>query len=377
MVSMFSLHFFRWAEQLKGCGHEIFWIDVYDSNTKIQEIDFIHQIVGWRTRWRYPGRYWLKKSWPPVFNFIGYLNNKDLPGFVKQKIREIEPDVIHTFVMQSATLPLNGVMAKFPRVKWVYSAWGNDLYFRKQNTKDLNDIKATLPNIDFMFADCTRDFYLARDLGFKGKYLGTFPTGGGYVLETTLPYIKNFVEKDCLVIKGYQGKLGRCNNVLEALLEIKDEVADMKIVLFAVNDEVIKYSRDLGLLNWNNFEIKPFLTHHEVLKLMGSARIYIGNSISDGLPNTLLEAIIMEVFPIQSNPGGASSELIASGKNGLLIEHPEDSNHIASLIKMALANEDMLREAIEHNSKNIRPFLDRNLIKMEVKKQYEYIADSL
>lgn len=377
MVSMFSLHFFRWAEQLKECGHEIFWIDVYDSNTNIQEIDFINQIVGWRTRWRYPGRYWLKKRWPFMFNFINYLNNKDLSDFVEQKIREIEPDVIHTFVMQSATLPLNGIMAKFPHIKWIYSAWGNDLYFRKQNTRDLENIQETLPHIDYMFADCTRDFYLARDLGFQGEYLGTFPTGGGYVLEATSPNIKNFREKDCLVIKGYQGKLGRCNTVLEALLEIKDEVAMIKIVLFAVNDEVKKYACALGLLKWDNFEIKPYLTHGEVLKLMGSARIYIGNSISDGLPNTLLEAIIMEVFPIQSNPGGASSELIASGKNGLLIEHPEDSHHIASLIKIALTNEDMLKEAIKHNSENIRPYLDRNLIKTEVQKQYEYIAASL
>ena len=377
MVSMFSLHFFRWAEQLKGCGHEVFWIDVYDSNTKIEEISYIQQFVGWRTRWRYPGRYWLKKSWPTLHNLVGHWNNKDLPDFVDQKIRDIKPDVIHTFVMQSATLPLNGIMKKYTNVKWVYSAWGNDLYFRKRNRKDLKDIQITIPNIDYMFADCTRDYYLARELGFNGRYLGTFPTGGGYSLESFLPYVKKFDEKNILVIKGYQGKLGRCKNVLEALLKIKEVVAGIKIVLFAVTDEVEQYAHAVGLTGWENFEIKPFLTHKEVLELMGTAKIYIGNSISDGLPNTLLEAIIMEVFPIQSNPGGATSELIANGKNGLLIDEPENSNHIASLIKMAMANEEMMREAMVHNSKNIRPFLDRDFIKIQVQEQYEYIAENL
>ena len=35
-----------------------------------------------------------------------------------------------------------------------------------------------------MFADCDRDRILAKNLGFKGKYLGTFPGGGGYVMSS-------------------------------------------------------------------------------------------------------------------------------------------------------------------------------------------------
>lgn len=377
MVSMFSLHFIRWAEQLNDSGHEVHWIDVFDSNTPVKEIDFIHQIVGWKRRVNYPGRYWIKNKLPGINEIFSYVNERELSKFVDQKIKEVNPDIVHSFILQSATIPILKVMKYYPNIKWVYSAWGNDLYYRQQNKRDLEDIKRTLPALDYMFADCTRDYYLARQLGFKGKYLGTFPTGGGYSLESFLPYVKKFDAKNILVIKGYQGKLGRCDKVLEALLKIKEVVKGINIVLFAVTDEVKQYAHTVGLTGWDNFEIKPFITHKEVLELMGSAKIYIGNSISDGLPNTLLEAIIMEVFPIQSNPGGATSELIADGKNGLLIEEPEDPNHIASLIKRALADEGMMRKAIAHNNENIRPFLDRNLVKMEVEKQYEHIAESL
>ena len=69
---------------------------------------------------------------------------------------------------------------------------------------------------------------------------------------------------------------------------------------------------------------------------MGKSLIYIGNSNSDGMPNTMLEAIFMGAFPIQSNPGGATAELIQNGVNGLLIEDCEDMEDIKRLILKAL-----------------------------------------
>ena len=63
MISMYSSHFFRWAEQLKDSGHEIYWIDVFDSNLYVEKIDFVHQTIGWRNKIKYPGRYKLKKSY--------------------------------------------------------------------------------------------------------------------------------------------------------------------------------------------------------------------------------------------------------------------------------------------------------------------------
>ena len=52
------------------------------------------------------------------------------------------------------------------------------------------------------------------------------------------------------------------------------------------------------------------LSHSDILTIMGKSLLYIGNSISDGMPNTLLEAIVMGAFPIQSNPGKVTEEII-------------------------------------------------------------------
>ena len=377
MVSMYSIHFFRWAEQLRDSDHEIYWIDVFDSNTYVKTIEFIEQTVGWRNRWDYPGRYLLKSKAPVLNKFLNRINQRDLKSILEEKIKEIKPDIVHSFVLQSAAFSILPIMRKFPEIKWVYSAWGNDLFYRQNFDNDLKDIKETLPKFDYMFADCSRYYLLAKDLGFSGKYLGTYPTGGGYNLVEYDSFISSFEKKRRIIIKGYQGKLGRCNRVLEGLIRIKSELNEYTITVFGANKEVYEFAKKIGLLKWDNFEIKYNLTQTEVLKLMGNARISVGNSISDGLPNTLLESIIMNSFPIQSDPGGATSELIAHEKNGFLINNPEDCYEIGELISRAINDPVFMKKAIKHNTERIKPYLERNYIKNDVVKKYRLIEKQL
>ena len=108
------------------------------------------------------------------------------------------------------------------------------------------------------------------------------------------------------------------------------------------------------------------------MQKFGQAKIAIGNNISDGVPNTLLEAIICGAFPIQSNPGGASEDYIVHNKNGMLIKNPEDSKEIAKQIKKALINDELLKNAFSINQE-IAKKLDHNLIKKEVLEVYKQI----
>jgi glycosyltransferase involved in cell wall biosynthesis len=87
----------------------------------------------------------------------------------------------------------------------------------------------------------------------------------------------------------------------------------------------------------------------ELLNYMGKAAIHIANSNSDGMPNALLEAVSMGAFPIQSNPGGVTEEVITPSKNGFLIENVNDHHHIANLITESLQNNDLRSNAQEYN----------------------------
>ncbi len=377
MVSMFSNHFFRWTEQLRDSGHEVYWIDVFDSNTRVERIDFVNQIIGWRYKIDYPGRYWIKQNTPKLNNFINHFNQRDLDQIFESKLLEIKPDVVHSFVMYSACVPILKVMKKHPEIKWIYSAWGNDLFFYQKENQKLRDMKCILPKLDYMFADCARDYQIAKSHGFKGGYLGTYPTGGGYEFEVYDPYIKPFSQRKIILIKGYQHKFGRCNKVLEALSMIKEQLADHEIIVFAASKTVLEYSKEKHLDIWKNLTIYGQLTQNEILEFMGKSQIYIGNSISDGMPNTLLEAIIMGAFPIQSNPGGATAEIILDGENGLLIENPENAEEIRNLIERAISDKGFLKEGIEYNFINIKPKLERETVKKQVLEKYRLIEKNL
>ena len=180
-----------------------------------------------------------------------------------------------------------------------------------------------------------------------------------------------------ILIKGYQHIFGRANNILEALLQIKEVIKDFKIVVFAANDEVLEFIENSNLKNLPNLIIKKRIPREEVLELMGQSLLYIGNSISDGTPNTLLEAIIMESFPIQSDPGGATAEIIKHGKNGFLIKDPLDSGYIAALIKKALEDPERLKEGIRYNTEHIKPTLERSYIQKQVLEKYKLVEQNL
>ncbi len=377
MVSIFAPHFFNWSEQLRDSGHEAYWLDVYDSNTKVEKIDFVHQIVGWRYKIDYPGRYFLKSKAPGITSLINKINERNLNSFLEKKILEIQPDVVHSFVMYLATAPIASVMKKFPKINWIYSSWGSDLFYYRRLEEERIAMKETFPWLNYMFADCNRDHKIAVENGFKGAFLGKFPGGGGFDFKKTDPLMQPINDRKTILIKGYQGLHGRCISVLKALEGLKKELKEFRILVFGANEEVMNFTVQSGLKNWSNFQILEKISHAAVMKLMGESLMYIGNSLSDGTPNTLLEAIVMGTFPIQSNPGSATAELIENGKNGLLIENPLDEKEIENIIRFSVAHQkELIWPGIEFNLENIKPTLERERIKREVLKKYALVEEN-
>ena len=54
---------------------------------------------------------------------------------------EVQPDVVHSFAMHLSCFPIYNTMKKYPNVKWVYSSWGSDLFFYKDNEMEAKKIK--------------------------------------------------------------------------------------------------------------------------------------------------------------------------------------------------------------------------------------------
>jgi len=367
LVSMNSIHFRRWSEQLKDSDHEVYWFDILDQGYA-PSMSWMTQITGWKKGFlQKRGRTALKKFAPSLFNSLSKNFDTKVDFAFAKALEQIKPDVVHSFALYISCAPILSVMIKNPTIKWIYSSWGSDLFYFQNDPPYLSNIKAVLPHIDYFFADCKRDIEIANSLGFSGEILGVFPGGGGFDLNSFDQVSIPFKERNVILVKGYENRSGRALNVLKALNKIISHLESYDIIIFGVENAIIDEYVKKTL---PSVKIIRHISHDELLVLFGKAKIYIGNSNSDGVPNTLLESICAGAFPIQSNPGGVTEEVITNDENGLLIEDCEDIMHIATIIKKAIENNALLHKATSFNNIHLRPSLSYETIKSQILECY-------
>ncbi|KAF2334181.1 glycosyltransferase [Flavobacterium ginsenosidimutans] len=369
MVSIPSLHFFRWVNQLQDSGHEVYWFDITGMGGKNKKLSWIDQKSNWKVRWDFPGRIQLKSKFPLIYRQIQRINEKETAKKFEEYLLQIQPDVVHSFALYLSCAPIISIMEKYNSQKWIYSSWGSDLFYFQNEPNYLKDIKRILPRVNFLFTDCYRDFQIAQRHGFNGKLLGVFPGPGGIDLEEIEKFKMPKYERNTILIKGFQGRSGRVIPVLKALEKLENKLKNFKIIVFGSDIETFDYLNKSPLKKWNNFKAIGKINHEEVFKLMGESLLYIGNSNSDGMPNTLLEAISMEVYPIQSNPGKATQEIIQNEMQGLLIENCEDIDEIKTKVEDGI----LFISKNNYNPKELLKGLEYHYVKNKVLEQYNSI----
>ena len=371
-ISMPSIHVIRWIENLKDTSYELYWFDVLGRG-KLETLNAVHQYTDWEKRKiaTVKGEYFLSKKAPRIYEKIVPFLEVTANEALEKIIIEIQPDVIHSFEMQSCSYPILKTMQKYPHIPWLYSCWGNDLYYYQQFSTHLKKIKQVLQRVDFLHTDCTRDLVLARQLGFSGTHVGVIPGGAGYNLSLLDEFKQPIYQRKIILAKGYEHQFGRGLTIVKALHLIQNEIQDYEVVIFGAHPIIVNYVK-LNKLSFNCFETHE-LSHQELMALMGKSLLYIGNSISDGMPNTLLEAIVMGVFPIQSNPGGVTQEMVNHGVNGCLIENQESIDEIRQLIKLAITNPMLIENARKINEILAQERLNYDINKKKVRNLYKII----
>jgi glycosyltransferase involved in cell wall biosynthesis len=281
-------------------------------------------------------------------------------------VQEIKPDMVHSFALYTSCLPILEVMNDNRNVKWMYSSWGSDLFYKANKPNYDKEVSSTLERVDYLITDCLRDAGIASQMGFKGKHLGVFPGGGGFETRD----FKKIRKKNSFVVKGYENELGKAIPVMKALFEISKKIP-INVSVFGATQRLLHF---IETHKYEEMTLKCYqkLSHAEVIELMEESIFYIGNSISDGVPNTLLEAIYSGCVPIQSNPGNATGEIIEHAGNGYLINEPENEKLIEHLIKDALSSSRNLNYFYENNA-SIRNRFEREKIKVKVLIMYQYL----
>jgi len=291
-------------------------------------------------------------------------------------IQEIKPDIIHSQeFQQGAYLTLaarESVGGSFPQ--WIVTNWGSDIYLFGRSPDHAERIRAVLKACDYYSCECDRDVQLARTFGFRGTVLPVLPNAGGLDLDWASQFRQPGPPstRRLIVLKGYETWAGRALVGLRALELCADLLRDYRVGIYLASREVEKAVRDLARSTNIRCEIIPRSPHQEILRLHGSARISIGLSISDAISTSFLEAIAMGSFPIQSHTSCAD-EWVTNGETGLLVP-PEDPEAVASALRRALTDDELVDDAALRNAVVAASRLERSVIQPQVPAMYERIA---
>lgn len=379
-----SIHTGRWISQLADQGWDIHLFPSIDSGIAHQSFRNITVYYSFYCSQQSYDRS-VKFHGISVFNkTVAFLGVKLLGRFVpnyrviqlKRVIDKIKPDIIHSLEIQHAGYLVLEVKKLFnrPFPTWIVTNWGSDIYLFGRLSEHESKIREVLAACDYYSCECHRDVSLGKAFGFKGEVLPVFPNAGGFDLEFVckLRQPGPVSARRLVMLKGYQHWAGRALVGLRALERCANLLKGYEVVIYSASPDTMIAAELFSKSTCIPATIVPNNTpYHDILKLHGRARISIGLSISDAISASLLEAIVMGSFPIQSWTACAD-EWIEDGVTGILVP-PEDPEIIEQAIRKALSDDDLVDKAAEINSQTTEQRLDYKILKQEAINMYEHV----
>jgi len=300
-----------------------------------------------------------------------FFNDRIRGLLLRRILKKALPDFIHALELQHAGyLTMRALADKSITTPFIATNYGSDIYWFQQFPRHKAKIQSILHRADLYSAECQRDYLLARNLGFEGVELPLGPNAGGVELAGNHFGFQAPSKRKAIAIKGYHGWVGRALVALDAVESLHHELRDYEIVVYSANLKVARRALQIGKKLGLRVSVhkKNSLSHQEVLDIFGKARIYVGLSLSDGISTSLLEAMSMGAFPIQTSTSCAD-EWITPGKSGVLIR-TLNADEVLSAIELALKDDAFVDEAVEINKEALRSKANPEALKQSAKAFY-------
>lgn len=380
-----AVHLARWTNQLNGAEWDV---HVFPTDWPCGLHQLFKNVTFHGTGWLLPtylsrdvrtGRHW---PWRHgvfraqcVYNWVGRLR----PLRVRElayTIRCLNPDVVYAMEMQHGGYLAYDALAQIDGKKppFVYNCWGNDLIHFGNQSKHGKRIRAVLSACDYLVADCDRDIALTQMYGFRGESLGVFPGPGAFdiVGMRGLCVPGPTSKRMTVAVKGYEQPFGRALMALRAIDLGAEQLRQFSFEVFSATPKVRKEAARIAREKHLSINVLPYVPNEEIVALMGRSRFAVGVSASDGVPNAMLEAMIMGALPIQTNTA-ALDGWIENGVNGLSVDLSVD-NILQAMIRAA-TDDRLVDDAARMNGDITERRLATTVVVPRVHAMYRHVAE--
>lgn len=156
--------------------------------------------------------------------------------------------------------------------------------------------------------------------------------------------------------------------LIEAFNDIKEKFPDMKLFIYGEGEYRAELERKIASLGLEESAFLPGASSN-VADDIKDAKLFVLPSDTEGMPNTLIEAMLLGLPVISTDcPCGGPRALIKDGENGLLIP-VRDKEALVKAMLQVLGN-DVFAKELGNKARDIIKICDRDVIK---KQWLEYI----
>jgi glycosyltransferase involved in cell wall biosynthesis len=315
-----SIHTFHWIERIADGP---FKVDLLPSRKYRKVHPELRKLMGSKPNVRLLNESsisLLSPYWDFLSTLVLRIFGKNRSEILKKVIKSRKYDFIHALEIQHAGYMLLEVVKEIQgNSQSIVTNWGSDIYYFSQFPVHEEKIRRLLRHTDRYSAECSRDYDLAREFGFRGKCMKIIPNS--YTFTSPMKNSWRTSSRTQIIGKCYGGQFGLGEIVVECVVEILEKNPKVQIFLYSVTQDLEERVKKLlkrfpGRVRYAS--VRDPLSHELLLEEFANSRVYIGASRSDGISTSFLEAMSQGTYPIQTNTSCAS-EWILKGCMGSVV----------------------------------------------------------
>ena len=169
--------------------------------------------------------------------------------------------------------------------------------------------------------------------------------------------------KDKIVTVGRLFDYKNQGLLIDSFSDMKKTFPNMKLYIYGEGEYREALEKQIQKLNLQEDVFLPGAIS-DVADKIEDARMFVLPSDTEGMPNTLMEAMMLGLPVISTDcPCGGPRTLIENGKNGLLV--PVGDRNALTMAMEKILGDEAFASRIGQNAKNIRNLCDRAVIRKE------------